>query len=172
MRQKFDRELPVGILMNVDFREHVHITGGALKNWFIAQLEDSLAVGVMWFIGLEILHVPWAGFWAVLAALLQFVPHLGPVLGTLGPAITASIRWGDFMHFLYVLILYAVIVVVDGLILQPYIMRRTAKVPIWASILAPLVLGFVVPFWGVLLAPPALAVVYAYRAKLDRASRI
>jgi predicted PurR-regulated permease PerM len=64
-----------------------------------------------------------------------------------------------------VLILYAVIVVVDGLLLQPYIMRRVARVPMWASILAPLVLGFVIPFWGFLLAPPLLAVVYAYRAR-------
>jgi predicted PurR-regulated permease PerM len=44
-------------------------------------------------------------------------------------------------------------------------MKRTAKVPMWASILAPLVLGFVIPFWGVLLAAPLLAVVYAYRAR-------
>jgi hypothetical protein len=35
----------------------------------------------------------------------------------------------------------------------------------WASILAPLVLGFVIPFWGFLLAPPLLAVVYSYRAR-------
>ncbi len=152
----------------MDFREHAYITGGALKNWLIAQVQDSLAVGALWFVGLEILRVPWAAFWAGLAAILQFVPHLGPILGTMGPAITAAIHWGDFMHFLYVLILYAVIVVIDGLLLQPYIMRRTAKVPIWASILAPLVLGLVIPFWGVLLAPPALAIVYAYKARADR----
>jgi len=150
--------------------EHFHITAGALKNWLIAQAQDSLAVGAMWFIGLEILHVPWAAFWAVLAALLQFVPNLGPILGMLGPAITAAVHWGDFLHFVYVLILYVVIVVVDGLILQPYLMRRTSKVPIWASIVAPLVLGFVIPFWGVLLAPPALAVIYAYKAAVERSA--
>jgi predicted PurR-regulated permease PerM len=44
-------------------------------------------------------------------------------------------------------------------------MKRTAKIPIWASILAPIVLGIIIPFWGVLLAPPILAVVYAYRAR-------
>ena len=63
------------------------------------------------------------------------------------------------------LIVYAVIVVVDGFFLQPYIMRRVARVPMWASILAPLVLGFVIPFWGFLLAPPLLAVVYAYKSR-------
>jgi predicted PurR-regulated permease PerM len=152
----------------MDIGEHLHITGAALKNWLIAQVQDSLVVGALWFVGLEILHVRWALFWAVLAAILQFVPHLGPILGTLGPAVTAAIQWGDFLHFVYVLILYAVIVVVDGLLLQPYIMRRTAKVPIWASILAPLLLGFVIPFWGVLLAPPALAIVYAYKAHVER----
>ena len=154
----------------MDFRQHLRITGGALKNWAVAQFQDSLAVGVMWFIGLEILHVPWAGCWAILAALLQFVPHLGPVLGMHGPAVTAAIKWGDFLHFVYVLILYVLIVVVDGLLLQPYIMRRTAKIPIWVSILAPLVLGLVIPFWGVLLAPPALAILYAYKAAAERSA--
>jgi hypothetical protein len=35
----------------------------------------------------------------------------------------------------------------------------------WASILVPLVLGFVIPFWGFLLAPPLLAVVYAFKTR-------
>jgi predicted PurR-regulated permease PerM len=64
-----------------------------------------------------------------------------------------------------VLIVYAIVVVVDGLLLQPYLMRRTAKVPIWASILVPIVLGIIWPFWGILIAPPLLAVFYAYKAK-------
>ena len=79
--------------------------------------------------------------------------------------LASALRWNDWQHPLYVLILYAVIVVVDGFLLQPYIMRRVARVPMWASILAPVVLGFVIPFWGFLLAPPMLAVVYAYRAR-------
>ena len=93
------------------------------------------------------------------------MPHLGPILGLLGPVLAATIRWQDWQHPVGVLILYALIVVIDGLLLQPYIMRRTAKVPIWASIFAPLALGMVWPFWGVLLAAPLLAVVYAFKAR-------
>lgn len=145
--------------------EHLRTTSDALKNWIIAQLQDSLAVGLLWLIGLYLLKVPGAPFWALLAAVLQFVPHIGPALGTVGPVLAAALRWKDWEHPLYVLILYAVIVVVDGFLLQPYIMKRTAKVPVWASILTPLVLGFLIPFWGVLLAPPLLAVVYAYKAR-------
>jgi predicted PurR-regulated permease PerM len=151
--------------LQMDTKDHVRLTGSALKNWAVAQMQDSIAVALLWLIGLWILKVPWAPLWALLAAALQIVPHLGPVLSLLGPVLSALLRWQDWEHPLYVLILYAVIVVVDGLLLQPYIMRRVAQVPMWASILVPIVLGFVIPFWGFLLAPPLLAVVYAYRAR-------
>ena len=149
----------------MDLGDHVRLTGGALKNWAIAQFQDSLAVAALWWIGLAIIQVPWAPFWALLAAVLQIVPHIGPVLGLLGPALAATLRWGDWEHPLYVLILYAVIVVIDGFLLQPYLMKRTARVPMWASILTPLVLGVIIPFWGILIAAPLLAVVYAYKER-------
>lgn len=145
--------------------DHVRITASALKHWAIAQLQDSLAIGLLWLLGLWILRIPWAILWALLAATLQIIPHFGPVLGLLGPVLAAVLRWQDWQHPLYVLILYAVIIVVDGLLLQPYIMRRATRVPIWASILVPLILGFLIPFWGFLLAPPLLAVFYAYKAR-------
>jgi len=148
--------------MNVS--EHFRVTGGALKNWLIAQIQDSIAVGLLWLIGLYALRVPWAPLWAGLAAVLQVVPHLGPVLGLIGPVMAATLRWQDWEHPLYVLMLYAAIAVVDGFVLQPYIMKRSARVPIWASLLTPIVLGILIPFWGVLLAPPLLAVVFAYKA--------
>src|SRR4051794_38736943 len=48
--------------MPIDARGHFHITFGALKNWFIAQCYDSVAVAAMWLIALLILHVPFAFF--------------------------------------------------------------------------------------------------------------
>jgi predicted PurR-regulated permease PerM len=152
------------------FNDHIRTTGGALKNWAIAQGQDSLAVGTLWLIGLCLIGVPWAPLWAIVGALFQFVPQIGAVLGLVGPLLTATFKWGDWEHPLYVLMLYAVIALVDGFLLQPYLMKRVAKVPMWASILAPIVLGIVIPFWGVLLAPPLLAVVYAYKARQARSA--
>jgi predicted PurR-regulated permease PerM len=148
----------------MQFRDHARITGVALKRWFFAQLQDAACVAVLWLIGLLIIGVPWAPAWALLAAVFQFVPHLGPVISLIGPAIAATVS-GGFMSLIYVFMLYAVIAVVDGLVLQPYLMRRTARVPIWASILTPIVLGLFLSFWGVLLAAPILAIIYAYRSR-------
>jgi len=149
----------------VDFLDHLKVTGSALKGWLIVQSTDALIVGLLWLIGLEIIRVPLAPLWAALGGILQFVPHFGPVIALIGPAIVGGLS-GGWMRLIYVLILYALIAITDGLLLQPYLMKRTVKVPIWASILTPIVLGFVIPFWGVLLAPPLLAVFYTYRNRL------
>ncbi len=152
----------------MDLKDHLRLTGTALKRWLVAQTLDAVAIGLIWTVGLLIIGVPWAPLWGALGGLLQFIPNFGVVLALIGPAIAASAS-GGWMRFVYVLILYACIAVLDGLALQPYLMRRTAKVPLWASILVPIVLGFIIPFWGVLLGPPLLAVIYAYRARQQQA---
>jgi predicted PurR-regulated permease PerM len=145
-------------------RDHARLAGNALMNWFIAACKDALCVGALWLVGLWIIGIPWAPLWAFIGGAAQFIPNVGPIIGLMGPAAVGFLGH-DHMKGVYVLILYAIIVVVDGLLLQPYIMKRTVKVPIWASILFPLVMGFFFNFIGVLLSGPILAVIYAYKHK-------
>lgn len=138
--------------------------GGALLNWGRAVTLDALIVGTLWLIGLEVLHVPLAPLWAVLAALFQFIPAFGPMLGLIGPVL--SVAFGDtddLWHIGLVLGLYGLIAVLEGLVIAPYILHRTTRVPWWAALLGPIVLGILIPPWGVLIAPPLLAIVYAFR---------
>lgn len=151
----------------MEAEEHLRLIGTALWRWFVTRAYDSLFVAVLWFAGLWILRVPWSPLWAILAGLLHFIPHFGLVLALIGPAIAGGIS-GGWMRFLYVLILYAFIVIVDGLLIQPALMKGIARVPFWVSLLAPILFGLVFSFWGVLLAPPLLAVIYAYQAKFER----
>src|SRR5208283_5315098 len=151
------------IEVTVQFSHHINLTGSALRRWFVGQFYDSVVVGALWWLGLEYLHLPWAPFWAVLAALLQFIPQFGTALAVMGPIIVALFA-GGLEQAIYMLMLYGGIVVIDGLLLQPIIMRRAARVPIWASLIVPILLSLVFGFWGLLLAAPLLAVIFAYRA--------
>jgi predicted PurR-regulated permease PerM len=143
-------------------RDHFELTWGALRRWFLAQCYDAVLVGLLWLAALCYLHVPLAALWAFLGGLLQFVPHFGPVLALLAPTLALLFSRAGWQRFVGLLIAYAAIVLLDGLVLQPYLMRRQNRVPMWLSVLAPLLLGVIIPFWGVFLAPPLLAVVYAY----------
>ena len=124
---------------------------------------EALSVGALWGIGLFLLHIPLAPLWALFAAAASFIPHLGGVLSVIGPVLAVAFSGHDFYRLGLVLGLYAMIVIADQLLIQPLLLKRTTRVPVWLSILAPIALGIVIPFWGVLLAPPLLAVVYAFR---------
>ena len=144
---------------------HLRTAGGALVNWWRAVTIEGLCVAVLWLIGLLLLKVPLAPLWALIAGLMTMVPNIGGVIALLGPAFSILVTHPDqpMYRLCFLLGMYAVIVVIDQLMLQPLIMKRVTRVPVWASILVPIVLGIVIPFWGILLAPPLLAIVYAFR---------
>jgi predicted PurR-regulated permease PerM len=146
--------------------------GKALVNWWRAVSIEAFCCAILWLVGLLLIGVPLAPLWALIAGLMTFIPNFGAVIGLLGPVFAILLSGRDMDRLLYLLGLYAVIVVIDQLLLQPMLMKRVTRVPIWASLLVPLVLGVVIPFWGVLLAPPLLAVVYAFRKPPERATEI
>lgn len=139
--------------------------GSALMGWWRATTLDALIVGSMWLIGLLLIGVPWAPLWAIVGAVCQFVPGIGTTISVCGPAIAAffiSVDTG-LDKLWWTLGLYAFIVIVDGLVVQPMLLKRQTRVPWWAALLGPIVGGILLPPWGALLAPPVLAVVYALR---------
>ena len=135
--------------------------GTALVNWWRAATLDALIVGCLWLIGLELIHVPLAPMWAVLGGMLQIIPTYGGMIALLGPVFSVAVTGHDEWRLGLVLGLYGVIMILEGLVIGPYILHRTTRVPWWAAFLGPIVLGIVIPFWGVLLAPPLLAVIFA-----------
>ena len=143
--------------------ESLKTAGTALVGWWRAATLDALIVGVMWLIGLELIRVPLAPMWALLGAMLQIIPTFGGMLALIGPVLATALSGHDEWRLGLVLGLYGLIVILEGLVIGPYILHRTTKVPWWAAFLGPIVLGIVIPFWGVLLAPPLLAVVFAFR---------
>jgi predicted PurR-regulated permease PerM len=144
-------------------RDHGRTAGNALLNWWRGASIDALCVAAMWLVGLLLMHVPLAPVWAIIGGLMTFVPAIGGVIAVIGPVLSVLFSGHDEFRLGLVLGLYALIVIVEQLVIQPLIMRRITRVPIWLSILAPIVLGILIPFWGVLLAPPLLAVVFAFR---------
>lgn len=154
----------------LQFQHNISLSFEAIRNWLRAQMYDSLIVGALWLYALHQLAVPWALLWAFVFALMQFIPHFGPPLALLGPALEMLFSGAPRMHYFYLLGVFAAIGTFDALLLQPWLMRRQNRVPIWVSILVPVILGCVFPFWGVLLAAPLVAVVWALWRKRAGAS--
>ena len=110
----------------MELNDHLRLTGGALKRWFIAQTWDALSVAALWLIGLTLIGVLWAPLWAVLAFFFQYIPPFGLVLALVGPAAAAAYT-GGWMMLAWTLGLYAAIAVIDGFVLQPIFMKQHAR---------------------------------------------
>jgi len=150
-------------LRNSNTAANLKTAGGALVNWWRATTLDALIVGILWFIGLELIHVPFAPLWAILGGLLQIIPTFGSMIALIGPVLAVAFSGHDEWRLGLVLGLYGLIVMLDGLVIGPYVLHRTTKVPWWAALFGPIILGIMIPFWGVLLAPPLLAIFFAFR---------
>jgi predicted PurR-regulated permease PerM len=130
--------------------------GHGLQRWIIGQFCAMAVVGVLTFVGLWLLDVPSALALAVIAALFEFIPFLGPVLAAV-PAL--AIAFGESPALaLWVLALYLVVQQVEGNVLMPLIQQRVVSLPPVATLFAVLAAGILFGPLGVLLATP-LAVV-------------
>jgi predicted PurR-regulated permease PerM len=143
------------------YREHVYEAfeklGQALRWWLLARIVTMLAVGILTSIGLAILGVPFAFILGLVAAILTFVPIIGPLIAVV-PAVMVGLSEGGSTA-LYVVILYAVIQGVENYWLTPYVHQKViALAPAWL-LMAQLVMGASFGILGLLLAPPLAVVV-------------
>jgi predicted PurR-regulated permease PerM len=120
--------------------------------WLRGQLLLAFLVGILVYIGLRILGIPYALLLALLSGLFEIVPYAGPIFATI-PALIIGFSVSPFSGFL-VLILYLVIQQLENNLLVPKVMQHVTGIHPVISIVALLVgiqLGGVV---GAILAIP------------------
>ncbi len=123
-----------------------------LWRWTSGQLVAMVVVGVLTGVGVSLLSVPSALALGLIAALLDFIPMLGPVIST-GVAMLMGFTVG-LDTALYVLLLCTAIQQLEGNVLVPWLQKRTIWIPPIVSILAIAVLAVLFGPIGVILSGP------------------
>ncbi len=124
-----------------------------LGAWMRGQLILSAIIGLLVFIGLAIIGVRYAAVLGLLAALLEFVPYVGPLFAAI-PALLISFSQGGPVMFSLVLVMYIVIQQFENHILVPKVMQRAVGLNPIFSIVAILVGAKLAGVPGALLAIP------------------
>jgi predicted PurR-regulated permease PerM len=136
-------------------REVLDRLGQTLWWWLVGRVLSMAVIGVATGVGLWLLGVPLAFLLALIAALLTFIPNVGPVLSAV-PAILLALVQGPRVA-LYVVLLYAGVQLVESYVLAPVIDQKTVYLPPALSVLAQLVLALAAGLLGVALAAPLAA---------------
>lgn len=130
--------------------------GAKIGGWLRGQVVLSLTVGLLNFIGLLIIGVPFALTLGVLAAVLEIIPIIGPVLSGLIAIVVAFATVG-WLKALLVLALYVLVQQLESNLLVPKIMGKAVGLSPVVIIIALLIGAKLAGLMGAILAIPAAA---------------
>ena len=139
-------------------KEFINSLEYQLGGWVRGQLILMLVIGVVTYIGLALLSVPYAAPLALLAASLEVLPNLGPTLSAI-PSIVIGIITGGPVLGLVVFVFYVLVQQLENNLLVPKIMQDNVDVSPLISILSILIGLEMAGIVGALLAIPVYIVV-------------
>ncbi len=126
--------------------------------WFRAQLLLSFSVGLATFIGLWIMHIPYAAILALVAAFTELIPMVGPVLGAI-PAVLVALFISPVMAII-VGAFYVFVQQAENHVLVPQIMRKAVGLNPVIIITAMLIGAKLFGIVGVILAVPVASSIH------------
>ena len=138
--------------------ETLNLSGGALRLWLIGQFFAMLIVGILTGLGAWAIGLPSSIALGLIAALLEFIPFLGPILMAV-PALLLALTQ-DGQTVVMTLLLYTVIQQLEGNVITPLVQRQTVSLPPALTLFALVAMGIVFGPLGVLFAAPLTVVAY------------
>lgn len=141
-------------------RKSNEIFGGFISG----KILDSAIIGVLCFIGLTILQMPYTVLVSVIVGVTNVIPFFGPYIGAIPSAIL--IMLADPIKGLYFIIFIVALQQLDGNIIGPRILGSSTGLTSFWVVFAILVGGGVFGFLGMLLGVPVFATIYYMVRKL------
>lgn len=131
-----------------------------LGRWVRGQLLLSVFVGGLTWIFLLSIGFKFAAGLALIAALLEFIPFLGPIIAAV-PAVLIALN-DSFTQAIVVTLGYVAIQQIEGNLLHPNIMRKAVNLHPLVIIAAVILGGELWGVWGVLIAVPLATAVKVF----------
>jgi len=136
-------------------RNVLDILNGVFSSYIRGQLILGLVVGVLVFVGLMLLGVPFAPVLGLVAGITELIPIIGPWLGAI-PGLLVVLATAP-EKFIWVALLYLGVQLIENTLLVPRIQGESLDLhPV--MVLAALIVGSeLAGFWGIILGPPLAA---------------
>lgn len=132
-----------------------------VANYVRGKVIEIVVVFVCCLIAFALLGLDYALLLALLVGLSVVIPYIGAIVVTIPVAMIAFFQWGMGNEFMYLMIAYLVIQMLDGNLLVPLLFSEVVNLHPVAIIVAVLVFGGLWGFWGIFFAIPLATLVKA-----------
>ncbi|WP_375775964.1 AI-2E family transporter [Bradyrhizobium sp. ma5] len=123
--------------------------GERLSRLFLTQIAFNAAFGVAIGVGLQLIGVPSAPLWGLVAMILRFVPYVGAFISAVFPLILAAAAGSDWEMLLLTAVLFVILELLAGQVLEPVIFGHSSG-------LSPVAIIVAASFWTWLWGPVGL----------------
>lgn len=123
-----------------------------MKSWALGTIELAVILGILSWVGLHFLGVPYAFVFAVIAALGELVPTLGPLITAVPPLVTALAI--SPMLAVWVAVLYLALHQIENHLLVPLVMGGAVDLHPVSVTFAVLVMATLFGLIGIIIAVP------------------
>lgn len=124
--------------------------------WMQGQLILSLIAGILVYLGLVILGVPYALLLAAFAAIMELIPVFGSIMSAV-PAFLIAFSTGGVTLALIVLGMYLIVNQFQGNLIYPLVVKKIVGVPPILVIIALIAGAQLAGFMGIILSVPVAA---------------
>lgn len=151
------------------------LTCKIMTGFVSGQITEAFILGILCFIGMTFLRMPYAPLIAVIIGATNLIPFFGPVLGTIPCAFI--ILMNNPVSALVFVIFILVLQQIDSNIIYPRVVGDSVNLPAMWIMLSILIGGGLFGLIGMLLGVPVFAVIYAifgsyvnerYRTRMQR----
>ncbi len=127
----------------------------------------NIILGVISYAIMALLGIEFAGFWAVLIALLNYIPYLGSFLGVAFPVALSFFQFGDLYTTLVVLAALSAAQFLIGYFLEPRMMGSSLNLSPFVILVSLAVWSALWGIPGALLAVPITAIIVIVLSEFD-----
>ena len=153
------QKLTVDILVSIEREISRYVLTISLINVVVGMVIAGLLVWID-------VPVQEALLWGTMAALLNFAPYVGPLIGILTLLVMGFLRFDNLMALAPAAI-YLVVHTLEGQIITPIVLGRSMRLSPLVLILSLMVFGWIWGFVGLLLAVPLLVCIKLVLTRLD-----
>ncbi|KQM18307.1 AI-2E family transporter [Novosphingobium sp. Leaf2] len=139
------------------FEATSQVMGQALRRLLFGRVIGMTVEGVFTWAMLQFYGVPMAALLGLITGLLAFLPNIGaPISGAIMVLVGFSV---SSQMGLYTIGVYAIIHLIDGYLIAPFIARKTVDLPPALVLAAQLIMGVLFGILGLALADPLVAMI-------------
>lgn len=143
--------------------EFAYFTNKTFGGFINGKLIDSLIMGILCFITMSVLNMPYTILVSTIVGVTNFIPFFGPFIGAIPSAIIICLA--SPLKALYFLLMILVLQQIDGNIIGPKILGGSTGLASFWVMFAIIVGGGLFGFIGMVLGVPVFAVAYYYTRK-------